>query len=188
MKARIQGLWFLLVMASGFMSHATVYQGTISGQITLAEDASFLMFGGQTPLLVGTPISGHYSYEGATLDGSLFTFLNPQFTMNIGPEIVLSSCGLFALCFEVSGGQFSSLYYDLDSNFFPGQESYMSRITASQDQVFLGEMVDAEPIRIAQGSLVFSEPVPVPDGGPAWVLLLFALAMLRHHRKRHHRA
>lgn len=92
------------VLAIGLhASPAITFQGTISGQITSAHDASFIEFGHNVPVSVGDPIVGYYSIVDVPHGGTEL-----YFTLSVDSKFTLS---LHAMWFTINGGQLTDLAY-----------------------------------------------------------------------------
>lgn len=154
----------LAVLAAGIQfARAIPFVGTFSGEVTLANNASFLMFNNNPPIQVGDLITGTYTYDSPTID-VLNTFDIASFTMTVGP--VTFGGGGPLLYFGVQGGHLKTFSYVGDVS--RGNYSYLRKV--NQTSLVLNEITlldNPPPLRSdVSGTLRFNDPVPVASTVP----------------------
>ena len=164
-------------------SRALTFEGTISGTITSADNASFYSFHYNSPLAVGDIITGHYSYESPTVDTP---FSHPRITIQIGTGTLHFSQ---AWEFVVRGGQIERYFESFTDQPPPGYPIDAFHVSVSSGGINIlevfGSYEQQQYFRSAVGSLRFSDPVPqsVPDTTVTAPLFAFALGVLCFFRK-----
>lgn len=189
MKLKFATACVVTLLAGASESRALTFEGTISGTITSAQDASFILFGmgNTTPLTVGDVITGHYSYENPTADGMQSAFVN----LHVGAI----NLNFRPFWFDVSGGHIDYFVWAQQNSSFPGEKYYGSGITvyASGFSVWEEVWVDGNmKLRTVHGEFTCSDPVTVthlvPDTaatGPLFAFVLGALWYFRRHVGHH---
>ena len=188
MKRFIPICAILTILLTAGRLQATTYVGTISGEITAAQDASFYFLGLNSPLAVGTLIAGQYSYESPALNGSIFFgggITDFALDLMVGDQIHISSLDLSLDWFRVSGGKVDVAMTE-DGNMPASGGGYIRyHISLNENGLMIGELSDSGE-RSAQGTLSFSDPQPqsVPDPGSTLGMLALALLGLCGFRRR----
>jgi hypothetical protein len=187
MKLRFATIILVTLLVGTLESHALTFEGTISGSITSAEDASFLMFSHNPPLVVGDIITGHYSYESPTVNGDIYgQVYGLQIRMQVGSiQLDFSHPYLF----EIRDGHVWSFFDEFTDYGYgiPDDPGYGGHLSVDNGGIRIVEVYGYEQSwRSAVGTLVFSDPVTqsVPDTAATGSLLTFAWGALGYLQRR----
>ena len=158
------------------------------------------MFGDNAPLAIGDAITGHYSYESSTIDGTRATFSNLNLRFTFGGVTFDSTFAPIEI-FRVTDGHIDALYFERSIwNYVPAQnpvpgfpavEVYgqvigrLSGISIAEGYYGGASQPPSGKSTSAYGSLTFSDPVRrnVPDTGSTGAYLSVAFAALFCYRR-----